>query len=141
MARRKTDEKPLPTIWNVPDDLWSKIKTVLEELDPPATTGRPRIDQRRALDGIIYRLRTGVQWNKLPREFGSDRSIHRTFQTWQRLGVMERMWEVLIEACDELGGVDWQWQSADAAMGKARFGGIKSGRTPRIAAKTAANAA
>lgn len=140
MARRKRDVQVLPTIWNVPDPLWDLIKPILEELDPLARTGRPRMNQRDALDGIIYRMRTGVQWNHLPRVFGSDRSIHRTFQVWQRLGVMERIWAVLIEHCEELGGVNWQWQSADAALGKARLGGIKWARTRRIAVKMAVNA-
>ena len=48
---------------------------------------------------------------------------------------------VLMENCEEIGAVDWQWQSADGAMSKARFGGIKSARTPRIAANRARNAA
>ncbi len=34
-----------------------------------------------------------------------------------------RGWERLIEECEELGGVDFEWQAADGAMGKARFGG------------------
>lgn len=140
MARRKKTMEDLPTIWRVSDELWDIFNTVLEERDPPAPTGRPRIDQRAALDGIIYRMRTGCQWHALPKEFGDYRSVHRTMQTWNRLGVMERIWAVLIEQCDELGGVDWQWQSADAAMGKARFGGITSAPTLRIAGKTAANA-
>jgi putative transposase len=140
MARRKRDVDSLPTIWKVPDELWELIKPILDALDPSASTGRPRMNQRDALNGIIYRMRTGVQWNRLPREFGSDRSIHRTMQVWQRLGVMERIWAVLVEHCEELGGVDWQWQSADAAMGKARLGGIKWARIRRIAAKMEANA-
>jgi hypothetical protein len=51
--------KALPTIWNVPDDLWETMQRVLAVYDPPPVMGRPRIDQRRALDGIIYRARTG----------------------------------------------------------------------------------
>jgi hypothetical protein len=43
----------------------------------------------------------------------------------------------LLEACEDLGGCDWEWQAADGAMGKARFGGILSGQTPRIGARTA----
>ena len=54
-----TKPKSLPTIWNVPDDLWATMARVLAVYDPPAAMGRPRIDQRRALDGIIYRARTG----------------------------------------------------------------------------------
>jgi transposase len=141
MARKKREIKPLPTIWEVDDELWNLIENILIELDPPAKTGRPREGQREILDGIIYQMRSGVQWNQLPRKFGDDSTVHRTMQRWITSGVFERIWAVLIENCDELGDVDWQWQSADAAMGKARFGGMMSARTPRIAGKTVRNAA
>jgi len=136
MGRKRREVKPLPTIWRVPDGLWEMIQPILAERDPPASTGRKRIDQRMALDGIIYEMRTGCQWNVLPKEFGDDSSVHRTFQRWIRKGVLDRIWAVLVEQCDELGGVNWEWQSADGAMGKARFGGLLLEKTPRIAAKT-----
>jgi putative transposase len=136
MARRKRAVEPLPTIWNTPDDLWDNfIVPILHELDSEPCTGRPRVDQRKALDGIIYQMRSGIQWNQLPEKFGDDSSIHRTFQRWIARGVMDRIWAKLVEACDELGAVNWVWQSADASMGKARFGGITSGQTPRIVRK------
>ncbi len=141
MARKKRTVKPLATIWEVNDELWDAIEIVLKELDPPAATGRPRTGQREALNGIIYSMRTGCQWNQLPRQFGDDSSVHRTMQRWVAKGVFERIWAVLIESCQELGGVNWEWQSADGAMGKARFGGISSAQIPRIAGKMAANAA
>jgi transposase len=137
MARRTRKVKPLPTIWRVPDELWEQITPVLDELDPPKPTGRPRIDAREALDAIIFRMRSGCQWNQLPGEFPDDSSVHRTFQRWVERGVLDRIWAVLAAECDELGGVDWRWQSADGSMGKARFGGMRSGRTPRIGRKTA----
>jgi len=141
MARQKKQVKVLPTIWEVSDELWDIIQSILDELDPPADTGRPRTGQRAALNGIIYRMRSGVQWNQLPRRFGDDSSVHRTMQRWIARGVFKLLWAVLLENCAELGAVDWQWQSADGAMSKARFGGIKSARTPRIAANRARNAA
>jgi len=122
--KRETSESPLPTIWRVPDKLWAKIEPILAEYDPPKPVGRKRIDQRCALDGIIYRMRSGVQWNQLPKEFGDDSSVHRTFQRWETLGVFDRIWAVLVKECQALGGVDWEWQAADGAMGKARLGGI-----------------
>jgi putative transposase len=138
MARHKRTAEPLATIWATPDDLWDNvIVVILQEFDPEPRTGRPRIDQRKALDGIVYQMRSGVQWNHLPRQFGDDASIHRTFQRWIARGVLERIWAKLIEACDELGAVEWAWQSADAALGKARFGGIVSEKTPRTAANPA----
>jgi transposase len=141
MARQKKQVTVLPTIWEVSDELWDIIQSILDELDPPADTGRPRTGQRAALNGIIYRMRSGVQWNQLPRRFGDDSSVHRTMQRWIVRGVFKLLWAVLLENCEELGAVDWQWQSADGAMSKARFGGIKSARIPRIAANRARNAA
>ena len=132
-----TKEKPLPTIWRVPDELWEKVEPILAEHDPPKKTGRPRVDQRAVLDTIIFRLRTGCQWNRMPKEFPDDSTVHRTFQRWVELGVLELIWASLVEECEEeLGGVDWEWQAADGAMGKARFGGISSAPTSRIGPKT-----
>ena len=53
--------KPLPTIWDVPDDRWDRIGPVILELDPPQSKGRKRVDQRKMLEGIIFRLRSGCQ--------------------------------------------------------------------------------
>ena len=103
--------------------------------------GSERIDQRKALDGVIYRMRSGVQWNHLPGEFGDDASIHRTFQRWVKRGVIARLWAVLVEACDELKGVDWQWQIFDCVMGKSRHGVIRSDRTQPTGPSAGASAA
>jgi hypothetical protein len=42
----------------------------------------------------------------------------------QDAGVLDRIWAALVEECEEFGGVEWEWQAADGAVGKARFGGI-----------------
>lgn len=136
MPRRKQDVEPLPTIWRVPEDLWAKIRVILDQYDPPKPVGRKRIDQRCALNGIIYRMRSGVQWNELPKEFGDDSSVHRTFQRWIRLRVFDRIWAVLVADCEQLGGVDWEWQAADAALSKARLGGTWSAPTQPTGART-----
>src|SRR6185369_1415820 len=73
-------------------------------------------------------MRTGRQWGQLPRQLGPKSTVHDWFQRWCAGGVMERIWAALIEGCDELGGVDWKWQSGDASLGKARFGGEKGGQ-------------
>mgnify|MGYP001585044511 FL=1 len=131
----------LDTIWEVPDELWEEIEQVIREIDPPKETGRPRVDARRAFDGIIYRLRTSCQWNHLPENFGSDSSVHRTFQRWVEKGVFQEVWALLVERCDDLGAVEWKWQAADGAMGKARSGGTSSARTRRTERKLAARRA
>ncbi len=125
-----TDEKPLPTIWRVPDELWERVEPILDEHDPPKKTGRPHVDRRDVLDAVVFRLRTDCQWNRLPKEFPDDSTVHRVFQRWVELGVLDRIWAALIEECEELGGVSWEWQAVDGVMGKARFGGTSSAPTP-----------
>lgn len=141
MARKRKVAEPLPTIWHASDELWAKVQKVLEEHDPPARYGPDRIDQRAAFDGLIFRMRSGCQWNRLPEVYGDDSSVHRTFQRWVERGVLHRLWAALVKDCEELRGVHWRWQSADCALGKARFGGIKSERTPRTAARMAPSGA
>ena len=141
MARPKKERKPLPPIWRIPDALWEIIKPVIDELDASPVVGRPRIDAREALDAIIYRARSGVQWNHLPDEFPDDSSVHRTMTRWIERGVMDRIWAVLIEQCEDVKSVHWEWQSVDCAMGKARFGGIAGGRILPIAPSPVASAA
>jgi putative transposase len=134
---RQTQAQALPTIWQVSDELWEQVRPIIMELDPPKQTGRKRIDARRALDAIIFRMRTGCQWNQLPKEFPDDSSVHRTFQRWVERGVFVSIWATLVQECEELGGVSWEWQAADTAMGKARFGGTLSGATPPTEARRA----
>lgn len=142
MASTKRNFTPIDTIWECPDDLWDNvIAPVIEALDPPAVTGRKRVGLRPVLNGIIYVMRSGCQWNHLPKVFGDDSSVHRTMQRWIAKGVLDEIWSVLVGHCEALGGVAWTWQSADGFMGKARFGGRTPAATPRIVGKTARNAA
>lgn len=130
----------LATIWEAPDQLWTYVEHVLTELDPPKVEGRPRADQRAILNGIIFRLRSGCQWNLLPKQFGDDSTIHRTFQKWIALGVWARIWGLLVEDCADLGAVDWDWQAADTALGKARLGGTRLDRIPPTGPRPGPNA-
>lgn len=125
-AKDKGDE--LDTIWEVPDALWEIVSKVLATYDPAPKMGRPRVDQRKALNGVIFRMRTGCQWNYLPEKFGTDTSIYRAFRRWEKLGILDILWAILLVRCEELQGVDWQWQAADGCLGKARGVPRKGGR-------------
>ncbi len=127
--------RPLPTIWELPDELWERIEAILATHYPRAATGRPRSDLRLMLDAIIYRLRSGVQWNQLPREFGPDSTVHDWFQRFVADGVLREIWAELVCECDELGAVSWEWQAADGVMGKSRFEGAARGPNPTDRAK------
>jgi len=69
MTERTLQGKPMPTIWRAPDEPWGMIEPILQEYGPPRRLGRPRVDQRALLDAVVFRLRTGCQWNRMPKEF------------------------------------------------------------------------
>ena len=140
MSENSAQQKPLPTIWRVPDELWEIIEPILTERDPPKSTARPRVDQRAALDAIIFRIERLPVEPITPSRVPDDSSVHRTFQRWIELGVLDLIWESLIEDCEELGGVNFEWQAADGAMGKARFGGTKQAPIPPIEATMGSSA-
>src|SRR6516162_5408404 len=111
MRRKRAEPKPLKTIWEVSDELWARIEPILkEDWKPSPRGGQPPADWRRIFNGIVHRLRSGCQWNQMPKRFGDDSTMHRWFQRWCRNGVMKRIWALLVEACDELDAVHWEWQ-------------------------------
>jgi transposase len=77
------------------------------------------VPDRIVLDGILYVLRSGCPWKHVPREFGSGSTCHLRFSMWVNSGVFARLWQVLLEHYDDLKGINWDWQSLDAALGKA----------------------
>jgi putative transposase len=97
-----------PRLWEVPDHLWEKIRPILDSKDPRKRTGRPRADQRRIIDGIIFKIRTGCQWNLIPRVYGSDTTIHRWLKRWTNLGIWQELWKVLAQESPELAQADWE---------------------------------
>jgi putative transposase len=103
---------------------------MLDEPYPSKPKGHRRVDLRRVLNGIIFRLRTGCQWTRLPDAFGDDSTVQRHFQRWCQCGIFARMGAILVEAGDDLDGVDWEGQAADTMRGKARMGGDLVGRNP-----------
>ncbi|MCC7370454.1 MAG: transposase [Chloroflexi bacterium] len=93
-SNMQTQQTPLT---HVSDADWEAVQPLLEKYDPPRRLGRKRIDQRQALDAIVYRLKSGCRWNHLPKEYPDDSSVHRTYQRWQRLGVMDEILSTLSE--------------------------------------------
>ena len=114
----------------LPDSLWDRIAPLLPRYKTSCKGGRPRLDLKRVVMGILYVLRTGCQWKAMPAEFGSGSAIHTYFQEWVQRGVFQKLWRVALEEYDELKGIDWQWQSLDGAMTKAPLGGEKNREEP-----------
>ena len=103
--------------------------------------GRPRCDDRAALAGIIFVLRSGIPWEMLPREMGcSGMTCWRRLRDWQQAGVWAQLHRVLLERLSDAGQLDWSRASLDSASVAAKRGAPRPGRTRRIAANRARNA-
>lgn len=108
--------------WEVSDALWQRAEPVLPPAKPRPKGGRPPRDDRQMLGAILYVLRTGLQWNALPRAIGASTTVYDRFRAWERAGVFERLWAAGLGEFDEVVGIDWEWQSLDGVMTKAPFG-------------------
>lgn len=121
--------------WQVSDSLWERVAPLIPPAPSHAKGGRPRMDNRLAFEAIIYLLRTGCQWNALPRELGASSTVHDRFQEWEAAGFFERLWQAGLTAYDDLEGIQWEWQAVDGTMTKAPFGKGASGPNPTDRAK------
>ena len=72
-------------------------------LPPPAHTGRPRANDRRTVDGILYILIIGCRWQDLPREDGAPTTVWRRLKRWGEERVWERIWRAALAALDQHG--------------------------------------
>ena len=111
----------------LPDVLWDRVERWLPKRNKSAKCGRPRVADRRAMSGILYRLRTGCQWDAIPSEFGSRSTCYRRFVEWTDAGVFKMMQIEMLLYYDEQRGIDWAWASLDSASVKAPKGGASLG--------------
>jgi len=123
--------------FDVPDDLWSRIEPLLPVEAPKPKGGRPRVPDRVALAGVIYRVRTGCQWKALPPDFGSGSTCHLRMTQWIQAGVFTKVHEVLLRYYDRRRGIKWDFASLDSAMAKALKGGSTRARTRRTSRNSA----
>ncbi len=124
----------------VPDDLWQAIEPLLPPQRPKPKGGRPRAPDRSALAGILFVLRTGIQWHEVPAELGCcGKTCWRRLGEWHAAGVWAGLHRVLLERLDDAGQLDWSRAALDSASLAAK-GVPKSGRTRRIAAGRARKA-
>lgn len=123
--------------FDVPDDLWDLIEPLLPPEPPKPKGGRPRVPDRVALAGILYRVRTGCQWKALPRDFGSGSTCHLRMTQWAKAGVFAKIHETLLRYYDKRRGIKWDFASLDSALGKAPKGGATQGQIRRTGENSA----
>ncbi|WPB73396.1 IS5 family transposase [Archangium violaceum] len=122
----------------VPDALWERVAPLLPvPKKKKSGRGRPRADDRAALEAIVFVLRTGIPWEMLPtKQFGlSGMTAWRRLEQWTRAGVFEQLQCSLLNALGQRGQVDMRRASLDSSTVRASKGGPFTGKNPTDRAK------
>lgn len=85
------------------DAEWALIRPLL----PRPVLGRPRLDDRMVLNGIVWKFRTGVPWRDVPERYGPWTSLHTRFRRWAADGTFDRMLRAAQARADAAGDIDW----------------------------------
>src|SRR5829696_7522770 len=120
------------------DGQWERLRPLLPP--PPRSRGRPRRDDRLIVEGILWRLATGVPWRDLPERFGSWRTVYSRFRRWQQAGVWERALATLQADADATGDLDWARHFLDGTTVRAHqhAAGARKGAATRPSVAPAA---
>lgn len=98
----------------VSDELWERIEPLLPRHERSPQGGRPWVDDRVALAGIVFVLRTGIPWNAMPVELDcSGLTCWRRLKAWQEAGVWAELHQHLLEQLAANGRIDWSRASLD----------------------------
>lgn len=115
------------------NEAWSALEPHLPHNQP----GRPRVDDRRVISGILHILKTGARWRDVPPEYGPAKTIYNRYARWARRGVWQRIFAKVAAAGplpDEL-ALD---SSVVKAHRSASGGKGGSGRRPSVSRAAAA---
>jgi transposase len=118
----------------VSDALWQRIEPLLP---PPKRRrfrfpGRRPLDYRKILTGIVFVLKTGLNWEDLPAElgWGCGKTCKQTLKAWQAAGIWEQLHRILLEDLQEADRIDWSRGAVDSTKARALGGGDDTGPNP-----------
>lgn len=112
----------------VTDKLWSRVQPHLPVHVPSPKGGRPWVDDRECLEGILWLLRTGSGWGDIPLDLPSPSTCWRRLQEWAGEDCLDAIQAAVLEELDELGRIDWDQLVADATFVRGKKGATRSAK-------------
>lgn len=102
------------------DAQWNRIKRLLPK---PKRFGRPRVNDREVINGILYVLHTGCRWEDLPHDINSSyQTCHRRLLDYQRRRVWQKILAELMKEADRKGLINLNNAYHDASVVKSKRG-------------------
>ena len=115
----------------VDDGLWELIQPLLPPPKPRRRLypGRRPLDNRKALTGILFVLKSGIPWEMLPQEMGcgSGMTCWRRLREWQEAGVWQKLHDLLLAKLRKADQIDWSRAVVDSGSIRAVGGGGENG--------------
>ncbi|MBS2964978.1 transposase [Actinocrinis puniceicyclus] len=112
--------------------MWERIEPLLPQAErKPRHPGRPRLDDRKVLNGILFVLYTGIRWGLLPQElgYGSGMTCWRRLRDWNAAGLWQRLHELLLSELRAV-ALDFSRAVVDSSHLQAMKGGPAAGPSP-----------
>lgn len=123
----------------VSDELWAVVEPLLPKRRVSRKGGRPWVDDRAVLTGILFVLRSGIPWRMLPTEMGCGSGVTcwRRLREWQRRGVWKHLHRVMLERLATADQIDWRRAALDSRSLPAKGGARRWAGTPQTRANRA----
>ncbi|MBI3443594.1 transposase [Candidatus Woesebacteria bacterium] len=104
------------------DKQWVVISPLLPKQDQ-TKGGRPRADDKKTLEGILWILKTGAQWSELPSNYGSYATCWRRLKAWEEDGTWEKIWKQLLSTLSRADKLMLSVGMVDGTFAPAKKGG------------------
>jgi transposase len=108
------------------DTQWKKIAPLLPKPPKHRHGGRPWIENRRVLEGILWILRSGARWQDLPEKYPHPSTCWRRLRDWEERGVWLNIWRAFLNELNERQQLKWSESFLDGSFAPAKKGARKS---------------
>lgn len=96
------------------DEKWERLKPALPPQKPKV--GRPALDHRLIINGIMWILRTAAPWRDLPDRYGCWQTVASRFYRWQKAGLWDKLFEIIQQNAQARGELDWLFHYVDGTI-------------------------
>ena len=122
--------------WRLAEPLFERVLRLVPAWErEPGKAGRPRVDDRLCLQGILYVLFSGLPWSSVGDRFPvSGSTCWRRLESWQRLGVWQQMVAELVAELERVGALSEARLIVDASIAPAKKGARRQGAARSTAA-------
>lgn len=110
------------------DKQWNAIQPHLPPVRPKPKGGRPRADDRKCFEGILWLTWTGAPWSEMPPAYGKPSTVHDRLTEWAATCVLLNLWRAFLDQLNERQQLRWNECFIDGTFVTAKKGVNWSGK-------------